>query len=87
MSKRAERRHHLQVMKQRAKKILEAWGSSITPRDIGTVAAVHGAKCSCTSCGNPRRKLHEKTRQEIKQDIKDRQIANDTEGESSCASG
>ncbi len=37
---------------------------------IGKMASVHGAGCSCHSCGNPRRHFGEKTRQEIIADKK-----------------
>lgn len=71
MSKRAKRRHHLDRMKEKAKKVLKGWGNKLTPTNIGTTASVHGAKCSCWMCGNPRKMGH-KTQQEKKQDIKDK---------------
>ena len=71
--KRAERRQHLKRIKKKAKKIIEGWGGKATPRTIGTVASVHGKPCSCSMCGNPRKKRHgEKTIQELKQDEKDK---------------
>ena len=76
MSKRAERRHKLKIVKERAKKILKGWGVKTTPKNVGKLASVHGSACSCSHCGNPRRKWKAKTQQEIKQDMKDRETGN-----------
>lgn len=47
MSNRAQRRHHAERMKARAKRIY--------PHDPCAKNADHLAKCSCCMCGNPRR--------------------------------
>ena len=78
MSKRAERRHHLAVIKEKCKKILRRWGCSLTPQNIGKTASVHGANCSCSMCCNPR-KHGQLTQQEIKQNIKDKINYNETD--------
>lgn len=53
--KRAERRHQLDRIKQKAIKIIKGYQIDLTNRRIGKTAAVHGVACSCSMCGNPRR--------------------------------
>ena len=74
INKRAERRRRLRLEKRRAIKVIKEWGANhLDPKIIGKTASVHGAACSCMMCGNPRKKLGEKTRQEIIQNIKDKE--------------
>lgn len=68
MSKRGNRRHHNERLKERAKKILKQkfWSQ---PRDIDQVAAKsfnHLKNCSCYMCGNPRKYSNEQTLQEMR---------------------
>ena len=58
---REVRRKHKIRMKNKAKKI-RPWAKDGTLGD-------HLADCSCASCGNPRKYLGEKTRQEIKAEL------------------
>lgn len=63
---RAERRHHEQRIKQRfyrKQRLHPYWAT--TPKSAG-IYAHHGCTCSCMMCGNPRRRLGEKTMQERK---------------------
>ena len=65
MSKRAKRREQTKRIKERAKKIIKGWGGTdLSDRNVGRVASVHGAGCSCMKCGNPRHKWNSITRQE-----------------------
>lgn len=63
MKKRSLRRHHLQRMKKKAKKVY--WFNE--PEKAITLAD-HLASCSCHMCGNPRKFFKEKTLQEKKFD-------------------
>ena len=42
--------------------------SSLTIKDVGKNASVHGASCSCMMCGNPRKHFNEKTLSEKSED-------------------
>jgi hypothetical protein len=53
--KRAERRHHADRMKAKAKRV-RPWDSTATHK------ADHLAICSCSMCGNPRRHFKGKDR-------------------------
>lgn len=82
MSKRAERRHHLERMKQKARRIYRRWGlrsywigrRSKEDREAeledearrAERVANHIKNCSCYMCGNPRKWHGELTIQEIK---------------------
>lgn len=61
--KRAERRHQKQRMKQRARRIYPDWPRAERAADNLTL-------CSGPCCGNPRKLLKEKTRQELREDEK-----------------
>lgn len=76
MSKRAERRHHMFRMREKAKKVVnKIWGR--TNGDLELWArknANHLKSCSCQMCRNPRRsdwypEEEKKTLQERKADI------------------
>lgn len=58
-TKRAVRRHNKQRMKEKAKKIYFGHPKAFRYCD-------DMAKCSCPSCGNPRKHFGQKTRQELK---------------------
>lgn len=62
MSTRAVRRHHAQRMKQR---VADYYGGHArdVPRQLGRLARTR-TPCSCTMCGNPRRRLGERSLQE-----------------------
>jgi hypothetical protein len=67
MRTRDDRRHTEKVRKQRTVRIILRMAPPEhppTPRDIGHMAAVHGAACSCHMCGNPRKYFGEETFQE-----------------------
>ena len=49
----------------------------ITDKKVGKAFAVHGAKCSCHMCGNPRKHYNEKTIQEKRVDSLVEVIAKD----------
>jgi hypothetical protein len=67
--KRSIRRHHYNRIKERAKKIIKNWGGTdLSDKNVGKVASVHGASCSCWMCGNPRHISGERTKQEISMD-------------------
>lgn len=69
--KRAERRNQETKIKQKIKRILKEQKRNVTEEVIGKLASVHGAKCSCGVCGNPRKySKHKLTLQEIKQNNK-----------------
>ena len=70
---RAERRHHKARMKRRAQKIVQHYfGCGRDSRFFGKMQqwasenADHLKTCSCLGCGNPRRHLGQRTRQELK---------------------
>ena len=48
---------------------MNQWGGRIEPRGIGRMASTHNVPCSCSRCGNPRRIFGTKTRQEVKEDL------------------
>ncbi len=61
-TRRAIRRHHRdRLLKNRRKKIWWAKDSDYTSRVVNTPCP-----CSCWMCGNPRKWLKEKTRQEYR---------------------
>lgn len=62
MYSRAVRRHHLERMKSKARKVY--WFNS-NPEKL----ANHLAACSCAMCGNPRKYFKEETRAEYKAKI------------------
>lgn len=64
MKKRSIRRHHLNRMKNKAKKVY--W---FNEPDKAITLANHLASCSCSICGNPRKYYKEKTIQEKKFEI------------------
>jgi hypothetical protein len=69
MRGRAIRRKQLQLAKARARRRLPLWDLPTTAHWIGIHA--HTPKlCSCWMCGNPRRFLGERTRQELLADMK-----------------
>jgi hypothetical protein len=54
MSKRAERRHHIERLKDKRKSFYDGWGRS-SSKVIGKL--VHTAcLCSCEMCRNPRKR-------------------------------
>ena len=67
MRTRAYRRHHDARMVQRAKRKFKQWGEYddwiewLAPRFADNMA-----KCSCESCGNPRRHFNQLTLQELR---------------------
>jgi len=79
MRDRAYRRTQAIKAKQRAVKVLTRWwgwtGETISARDIGVMANVHGKPCSCWCCGNPRRHFNELTVQERKYANQNRTMA------------
>ena len=73
MRNRAFRFHEVKKSKTKARKIVcESWGQTPTDRKIGLVAQTPHP-CSCYSCGNPRKWFKEKTMQEKKLDIYDKE--------------
>jgi hypothetical protein len=65
MRGRAIRRHHQQVAKARARRLLVLWELPADARRVG----IHGSTrviCSCWMCGNPRKHLGEQTWQELR---------------------
>jgi uncharacterized Fe-S cluster-containing radical SAM superfamily protein len=70
MSKRAERRHHRRRMQAKARRYYRfnnSWNHDPRSKeweDAAATRADHIANCSCAMCGNPRKWLKEKTRQE-----------------------
>jgi hypothetical protein len=75
MSKRAERRHHLRRMKAKAEKSFRfTVGFDEAHPKWAHKFANHLASCSCWMCGNPRKWFKEKTIQEIKADMKLRDV-------------
>jgi hypothetical protein len=62
----SERRHQEKRIKQKTRKDLQRQGNDDpSPRDIGKTASSHGALCSCTLCGNPRKHFKGKTNIEL----------------------
>lgn len=62
----SERRHQEKRIKQKTRKDLQRQGNDDpSPRDIGKTASSHGALCSCTLCGNPRKHFKGKTSIEL----------------------
>jgi hypothetical protein len=72
MKNRAYRRHHAERMIRRAERLLGSWAKD---KDWVNWSARRWAdnlaKCSCESCGNPRRHFNEVTIQEQRAKIKD----------------
>lgn len=71
----AERRHHYQRMKSKFYRVngQKQWWPQ-NELNAGLYAK-HGKICSCWMCGNPRRKLKERTIQELKaQDVAEAQL-------------
>lgn len=69
MRDRGFRLHQDKRAKAKARAIVKdrlAWNpnAEIKDEDVGKVASVHGADCSCSGCGNPRRHFGETTIQE-----------------------
>ena len=75
--KRAERRHHLNRMKDKARRLFRINQFPFLldhPRikefeDRAIHAANHLAACSCWACGNPRKWQKERTFQEYRSDL------------------
>ena len=65
------RRSYELKAKAKAKKIIKKRfldsSREPTPEEIGKMASVHSADCSCPACGNPRKFFNELTIQERKQ--------------------
>jgi hypothetical protein len=72
MKNRANRRHHLQRMKKKARRIAQySWGiSSSTQLKRCERNANHLALCSCMGCGNPRYHFKSITKQEYRSFLK-----------------
>ncbi len=70
MSKKSERRHHIERLKKKREKYL-CIGGKTDKRKIGMIVDTP-CICSCTMCGNPRKHFGEKTIQEkrVEQDYK-----------------
>jgi hypothetical protein len=76
----SERRRAEAKAKNKAREIIHrvrAWiGGPLTPEEetkrVGKQAAVHSKPCSCPLCGNARRHLKQKTLQEVKEDLRER---------------
>lgn len=65
MRDRSFRRFQSLLTKKRSEKTLTARGQGgASPREIGRFASVHGAQCSCSMCGNPRKFYGDVTTQE-----------------------
>jgi len=63
------RRHQEEVKKERAKKVCSRRlmaSREPSKEEIGKMASVHCADCSCPMCGNPRKHFGQKTMQELK---------------------
>lgn len=73
---RANRRERTCLFKERMRKhIKSTWPDwEDTKENLGKMAAVHGADCSCFMCGNPRKHWKEKTLQEKKADLDEKEI-------------
>ena len=65
LSNRANRRHHKFRVREKAKRVLKWLVDDLYNERIATKRAEHLANCSCSMCGNPRKHLSEKTRQEL----------------------
>ena len=68
--KHSKRRHNTEKKKRRIKKIVKETfysGKELAedPKFVGKLAANHGASCSCSMCGNPRRYHNHVTKQEM----------------------
>ncbi|WP_165251299.1 hypothetical protein [Paludisphaera soli] len=61
---RAYRRQQWQRAKARAVRLVRLLGLSLDPPRVALAYAVDRKPCSCWMCGNPRRHLGERTRQE-----------------------
>ena len=96
MSKRAERRHHSQRMKAKARRIhrqnnyfLRTWANEAVRykefEDAAATRADHLKNCSCSMCGNPRKWMKEQTHQEDLADIKWKEERGDTNDSGSAA--
>lgn len=63
----AIRRHHVERIKQKVRKMLRFWPPEreVTDKEVGFLA---NTRCPCSKecCGNPRRYFGELTRQEIR---------------------
>jgi hypothetical protein len=81
--KRSIRRQQAKRIKGRAKRIIKGRrlnddpNEPVDPKDVGRVASVHGADCSCMMCGNPRKRWGERTLKEIKEDQIEKEQKND----------
>jgi hypothetical protein len=62
MKSRALRRHHVERLKHRVAAYYGGWARG-NPRHLGKLAHTRQL-CSCAMCGNPRRRLGERTLQE-----------------------
>lgn len=74
---RANRRHHTERMKARyfRKERLRPYWRCDEAKAAG-IYANHGCNCSCWMCGNPRRKLGERTMQERRRSAVSKHEAN-----------
>ena len=72
MSKRAERRHHSQRMKAKARRVYRQNNSFLRTwaEDAAAKRADYLKSCSCSMCGNPRKWTKDQTRQEDLADLK-----------------
>lgn len=74
MSKRAERRHHYERMKAKARRVeCMRYMPRTDDRTLG-IAANTGKRCSCYMCGNPRRHFRERTMRERRAAITEREM-------------
>lgn len=63
----AHRRSKDSAKKQKYKKIIQVWiGKEPSPKQVGHLYQTHGKPCSCYMCGNPRKFLKKRTRQELR---------------------
>lgn len=65
---RAQRRFYYYLQKAKVRRFLKNEGEYRSPREIG-ILVNHRPRCSCFMCGNPRRKMNEKSVQERKFEI------------------
>jgi len=70
MGHSAIRRHHLERIKRKVRKMLRRWlpeqaNDEITDKEVGVLANTR-CPCSRECCGNPRRHFGKLTRQEIR---------------------
>ena len=75
MKNRAVRRHHINRLKKKFRKIAKhIWKYTDPPdeKNLGMVVSTHGKQCSCTACGNPRKHFKQKTLQEKREEQDDK---------------